>query len=87
MRTFSGRKKFRSFRFLLDRGSTSIIKINNIISKLKRKKSTTAGWKDQSRKFRTTGMEKVDFCVPGFTAMILLYGNVMYTTTLKSGMI
>ena len=58
--------KLRNFQILLDSGISSTIMMNNLRSKLKRKKSSTTMWKTQGGNFTTNEMVTVEFCLPVF---------------------
>ena len=68
MNTCSGKSRFRKIQILLYSSRRSIIVMNNLISKLKCKDSTTTKWRTQAGNFTTNKMATVDFCLPKFSA-------------------
>ena len=73
MNTCSGGSKFRHFRIILDRASSSTHVMGKMTSKLKQKQSQEETmWKTQAGKFMTSQKVNVVFCLPEFSATKIL---------------
>ena len=74
--------KLRNFQILLEIGISSTIMMNNLRSKLKRKKSSTTMWKTQGGNVTTNEMVTVEFCLPVFNAtkIVTWEFHVAYST-------
>ena len=67
--THSGRAKFKNFQILMDRGSSSMIVMGKLRSKLKTKEAEKNTWETQSGEFTTSKKVIVDFGILEFSAI------------------
>ena len=87
MSTHIVQEKFKKFQILWGSGISSVIVMNILTSKINHKNSTTDKWKNQPRKFATTNMANIRFCLPELGGKTNLHVNAMWKTTLKAVMV